>query len=55
MSTRGDHLLRGGLLFAIGSGVVGRLFARSFGYGFFGLGLVLLALIVYALTSRLAH
>jgi cytochrome b subunit of formate dehydrogenase len=29
--------------------------ARSFGYGFFGLGLVLLALIVYAMLSRLAH
>jgi cyclopropane-fatty-acyl-phospholipid synthase len=30
MSTRGDHLLRGGLLFVNGSGLVGRLFARSF-------------------------
>ena len=30
MSTRGQHLLRGGLLFANGSGVLGRLFARSF-------------------------
>ena len=30
MSTRGDHLLRGGLLFVNGSGVLGRLFARSF-------------------------
>src|SRR4051812_29390538 len=30
MSTRGDHLLRGGLLFVNGSGIVGRLFARSF-------------------------
>ena len=30
MSTRGDHLLRGGLLFANGSGLIGRLFARSF-------------------------
>lgn len=29
--------------------------ARSFGYLFFGLGLVLLGLIVYAMTSRLAH
>jgi cytochrome b subunit of formate dehydrogenase len=29
--------------------------ARSFGYFFFGLGLVLLALIVYAMISRLAH
>ena len=32
-----------------------RSIARSFGYFFFGLGLVLLALIVYAMTSRLAH
>ena len=30
MSTRGDHLLRGGLLFANGSGVLGRVFSRSF-------------------------
>ena len=30
MSTRGRHLLRGGLLFVNGSGVLGRLFARSF-------------------------
>jgi cyclopropane-fatty-acyl-phospholipid synthase len=30
MSTRGDHLLRGGTLFVNGSGLVGRLFARSF-------------------------
>ena len=30
MSTRGDHLLRGGHLFSNGSGVIGRLFARSF-------------------------
>jgi len=30
MSTRGDHLVRGGLLFANGSGLLGRLFARSF-------------------------
>ena len=30
MSTRGDHLLRGGLLFVNGSGLLGRLFARSF-------------------------
>ena len=29
--------------------------ARSFGYGFFGLGLILLVLIVYAMLSRLAH
>jgi cytochrome b subunit of formate dehydrogenase len=29
--------------------------ARSFGYGFFGLGLVLLVLIIYAMTSRLGH
>lgn len=29
--------------------------ARSFGYFFFGLGLVLLALIIYAMTSRLGH
>ncbi|HUA37967.1 MAG TPA: cytochrome c3 family protein [Candidatus Sulfopaludibacter sp.] len=29
--------------------------ARSFGYFFFGLGLVLLALIVYAMATRLAH
>ena len=30
MSTRGEHLVRGGLLFANGSGLLGRLFARSF-------------------------
>jgi len=30
MSTRGEHLVRGGLLFVNGSGVLGRLFARSF-------------------------
>jgi cyclopropane-fatty-acyl-phospholipid synthase len=30
MSTRGDHLLRGGTLFVNGSGLLGRLFARSF-------------------------
>ena len=30
MSTRGDHLLRGGLLFVNGSGFIGRIFARSF-------------------------
>lgn len=30
MSTRGDHLLRGGLLFVNGSGLLGRLFSRSF-------------------------
>jgi cytochrome b subunit of formate dehydrogenase len=29
--------------------------ARSFGYFFFGLGLVLLVLIVYAMVTRLAH
>ena len=29
--------------------------ARSFGYGFFGLGLILLALIIYAMITRLAH
>ncbi len=29
--------------------------ARSFGYIFFGLGLLLLLLIIYAMTSRLAH
>ncbi len=29
--------------------------ARSFGYIFFGLGLVLLALIIYAMVSRLWH
>lgn len=29
--------------------------ARSFGYGFFGLGLLLLALIIYAMASRLTH
>lgn len=29
--------------------------AKSFGYFFFGLGLVLLALIIYAMTSRLGH
>jgi len=32
-----------------------RLIARSFGFLFFGLGLVLLALIVYAMVSRLLH
>jgi len=30
MSTRGEHLVRGGLLFANGSGLLGRIFARSF-------------------------
>ena len=30
MSTRGEHLVRGGLLFVNGSGLLGRLFARSF-------------------------
>jgi hypothetical protein len=29
--------------------------ARSFGYFFFGLGLVLLGLIIYAMATRLAH
>jgi hypothetical protein len=29
--------------------------ARSFGYLFFGAGLALLALIIYAMTARLAH
>jgi hypothetical protein len=29
--------------------------AKSFGYFFFGLGLVLLALIIYAMLSRLVH
>ena len=29
--------------------------ARSFGYLFFGLGLVLLGLIIYAMASRLLH
>jgi hypothetical protein len=29
--------------------------AKSFGYFFFGLGLVLLALIIYAMISRLVH
>ena len=29
--------------------------ARTFGYGFFGLGLVLLVLIIYAMTTRLTH
>ena len=29
--------------------------ARSFGYLFFGLGLILLVLIIYAMVSRLAH
>jgi hypothetical protein len=29
--------------------------AKSFGYFFFGLGLVLLALIIYARLSRLLH
>lgn len=32
MSTRGDHLVRGGLLFVNGSGLLGRLFARSFSF-----------------------
>src|SRR5215213_818255 len=32
MSTRGEHLVRGGLLFVNGSGLVGRLFARSFAF-----------------------
>lgn len=32
MSTRGDHLMRGGLLFVNGSGLLGRLFARSFSF-----------------------
>ena len=30
MATRGEHLLRGGKLFASGSGLIGRIFARSF-------------------------
>lgn len=29
--------------------------ARSFGYGFFGLGVILLLLIIYAMASRLMH
>ena len=29
--------------------------ARSFGYFFFGLGVILLLLIVYAMTTRLLH
>ena len=29
--------------------------ARSFGYFFFGLGVLLLLLIIYAMVSRLAH
>jgi hypothetical protein len=29
--------------------------ARSFGYLFFGLGVILLILIIYAMVSRLAH
>jgi hypothetical protein len=29
--------------------------ARSFGYLFFGLGVLLLLLIIYAMVSRLAH
>ena len=29
--------------------------ARTFGYGFFGAGLVLLGLIVYAMATRLGH
>ena len=29
--------------------------ARSFGYFFFGLGLVLLVLIIYAMAARLTH
>ena len=32
MSTRGEHLMRGGLLFSNGSGLLGRLFARSFAF-----------------------
>jgi cyclopropane-fatty-acyl-phospholipid synthase len=32
MSTRGEHLVRGGLLFSNGSGLLGRLFARSFAF-----------------------
>ncbi len=32
MSTRGEHLMRGGLLFVNGSGLLGRLFARSFAF-----------------------
>jgi len=32
MSTRGEHLVRGGLLFVNGSGLLGRLFARSFAF-----------------------
>ncbi|NUS19774.1 MAG: SAM-dependent methyltransferase, partial [Mesorhizobium sp.] len=30
MATRGNHLLRGGKLFVNGSGLIGRLFSRSF-------------------------
>lgn len=29
--------------------------AKSFGYGFFGLGLILLAMIIYAMATRLMH
>jgi hypothetical protein len=29
--------------------------ARSFGYLFFGVGVILLLLIIYAMVSRLAH
>ena len=29
--------------------------ARTFGYLFFGLGIILLILIIYAMVSRLAH
>jgi hypothetical protein len=29
--------------------------ARSFGYMFFGMGIILLVLIVYAMASRLTH
>jgi hypothetical protein len=29
--------------------------ARTFGYAFFGLGLLLLGLIIYAMTVRLTH
>jgi Na+/phosphate symporter len=29
--------------------------ARTFGFMFFGLGLILLGLIVYAMVSRLSH
>ncbi len=37
------------------NGNAGRTIARSFGYFFFGLGIILLLLIIYAMTTRLFH